>query len=117
MNDERPTVDYESNAPPSRTPAAPDFNPEERFVIAFYESDTRTGERTVWLIHAAIVALFAYGQYHGNNALVVTAFGFVVLWRAYESSHQPQFFRATRSVLRKYAERVRELSERLDGRG
>lgn len=117
MNDERPIVDYESNPPPAGTPTGPDFNPDERYAIAFYESDSQTADWTVWLIHAAMVALFAYGLYDGNNALVVTAFGVVILWRVYESSHQPRFFLATRGVLRKYAERVRERSGRLTGRG
>lgn len=117
MNDEPSIVDYATNAPPSRTPAAPDFNPDERYIIAFYESDSQAGGWTVWLIHAAMIAMFAYGLYQRNDALVVTAFGVVILWRVYESSHQPRFFRATREVLRKYAERVRELSERLSGRG
>jgi len=117
MNEEQSIVDYESKAPPPRTPDATDFTPDERYIIAFYESDSPTGGWTVWLIHAAMVALFAYGLYNRNDALVVTAFGVVILWRVYESSHQPRFFRATRSALGKYAERVKELSERLGGRG
>ena len=115
MNDDRSIVDYESKAPSPQTPAAPDFNPDERYVIAFYESDSQTGDWTVWLIHAAMVALFAYGLYDRNDALVVTAFGVVILWRVYEARHQPRFFRATRSVLSKYADRVRELSQRPAG--
>ena len=117
MHDEPSIVDYESNAPSSRMPAVPDFTPDERYIIALYESDSQTGGWVVWLIHAAMVALFAYGLYDSNDALVITAFGVVILWRVYESSHQPRFFSATRSVLRKYAERVRQLSDRLSGRG
>ena len=91
--------------------ADPDFNSEERFIIAYYESG-RSNDWAVWLIHAAMVGLFAYGLYHDDHGLIFAAFGVVVLWRVYERSHQPRFFRATRSVFQKYAQRVKELSAR-----
>lgn len=97
--------------------ADPDFNPEERYIIAFYESDGASSTWAIWLVHAAMVGLFGYGLYHENQALVFTAFGVVILWRVYESSHQPRFFPATRSVLKKFSARVKELSERRDGGG
>lgn len=96
--------------------ADPEFNPDEQYIIAHYECSDNAGIAwAAWSIHFLMAALFCYGQYRDDDALVFTAFTFVILWRIRESSQQPKYFRITQSVLRKYAARVKELSKRNQG--
>lgn len=84
----------------------PNFNAQERYLIAYYERGKPGQGMIVWAIHVAFAALFGYGLHLNDKALLFAAFGGVILWRIYESSYQPQFFRTTQSVLQKYAASV-----------
>ena len=88
-----------------------EFDPAERYVIAYYKGESAGTQWSVWLIHACMAALFGYGIYTDDQALPFAAFCILILWRIYEQSHQPRYFRATRGVIEKYEARLRELTE------
>ncbi len=80
----------------------PNLTPDERFILTFYKSGKPGLNWVVWSLHGAMISLFAWGAYRDDLATMATAFTCVILFRMYESSHQPRYFRVTRSLIEKY---------------
>lgn len=92
--------------------AQPEFNSEERYIIAFYKRNRNFSDWGNWLIHGLMIALFAYGLFKGDQALLFTAFGVVMILQVYLWSFQPRFFQSTKSVIEKYEAKISELERR-----
>ncbi len=90
----------------------PDFDAEERYVIAFYKSERLRG---TWLgyciVCVLIVCLYVYGIGIGDEGVMLWAFGILVLFDIWKLRGQARSLRTIRSIFDKYEKGIEDMTK------
>jgi hypothetical protein len=90
----------------------PNFNAEERYILAYYKSDSFSGQQWgYWIVFAAVLFLFVYGIGIHDEGIMFCAFGILLVFNIFSMLRRPRYFRINRSIFDKYEKRIEEMTK------